>query len=851
MADLNERRRHPRLAFCGGGRSRRWLKVGLIALIALWAGQRAARAATCTWISTSSSSFGSGSNWSCAPLPNHIPTSSDDIVFDGTSVATKDCTLSSNISANSITFQNSYSHALILGSHTATVAGSVTVSSGTFNAGNADVTIGGSLSLSGGTFSSGSGGITIGGGLSVTGGAFTASSATTQVSGSFGISGGTFTSNGGTVTLSGSGTLTSGGNSFNALTISGTGTYAVQDALSPASLTLSAGTLAVGSNAITVTNGVTVQTSGTLTLGSGGSLAVGTKLTMDGTLSSTGGTIKARSGSYTFEVGSTAGATPALNVNGLTVQNVDSNGMMVNGIPGGADGTATGASTTFTRFDKVAFGSGTGTHFLHLFASSLYLSSNGCTFDGSASHAVALTASAGMSPRAIFGNATCATNNPATGLCATSEKLDDDSNNDGVPDATTGAVVQFIRSVEDDTAGSVIGFPTAAFNWNTFTYYSTYAAFHDASGGTADTVYVRDGSGNPLYSWTVPTAAENINGTPEWLTNTVGGVTTHYLYVATNGASAGTGKIYRLVDSGTGTTSGTLTLDVGWTTNPVSCGCTIATPLVADNTNLYWGSTTSGKNFFTMGQSSGASSLSSIMISTAAVTSAALSIQTLSGTSYSFLGLVGNLLRVNTFTQTTTAANSSLGSHSVVGRIIVGTNITGVSRVYAGDDGGTMWAIDPTTNFTHTGGLWSYVTMNASVADSIKSSPYYDYATDTIQYGTQAGQIVVLDSAGATPTGYPYTPSGGSGDPITAAPLFRAGILVVGSTGGKLYFIDRKTVSGGTPKLLAEYYFGPSQSLSGVAFDPNSNRYMVTTGSTTDGHLYYFDNITDPTAGSS
>ena len=31
------------------------------------------------------------------------------------------------------------------------------------------------------------------------------------------------------------------------------------------------------------------------------------------------------------------------------------------------------------------------------------------------------------------------------------------------------------------------GFPTAAFDWNTFTYYSTYVAFHDVS-GTVDRV---------------------------------------------------------------------------------------------------------------------------------------------------------------------------------------------------------------------------------------------------------------------------------------------------------------------------------------------------------------------------
>ena len=78
---------------------------------------------------------------------------------------------------------------------------------------------------------------------------------------------------------------------------------------------------------------------------------VGTALTIDGTLNATNATIQGSS-SYAFHVGSTATATPKLNINGLTVKNTDASGMLINA------NRAAGV-TTFTRFDKVAFSNGT------------------------------------------------------------------------------------------------------------------------------------------------------------------------------------------------------------------------------------------------------------------------------------------------------------------------------------------------------------------------------------------------------------------------------------------------------------------------------------------------------------
>jgi Concanavalin A-like lectin/glucanases superfamily/PA14 domain len=630
-----------------------------------------------------------------------------------------------------------------------------------------------------------------------------------------------------------------------------TGTRTLTASLATSAATLNNGTYLVGSAAQTFGGGLAVRQQGTVTMASsGGSLSIGaTKtLTIDGTLNaSTAGAVIQSSGgtgtSYAFTVGSTASATPILNISGLTVQNTDTNGMWI--------GATTAAQPVFTRFDNVAFSKGTGTQLLQINAAALYLSSSGCTFDpgvaATTTYSVTLAGNGtgDGETRAIFGGATCASS--ATSCQAT--KHDDDSGNDGLGDtpASNGAVVQFVRAAADDTAGTVVGFPTAAFDWNTFTYYSTYAAFHNASSGTSDAIYVRDESGNPLYAWTVPTAGETITGTPQWNSVTVGPTTTHYLYVATSA-----GHVYRLIDTATGTTSGTLSPDVSgaWATNPYSCSCTIVTPLNLDATNLYWGGTPNagGQGLWTLGQAAESVPTGAPFTVTPTITSTSPARWTSGATSYLFLGLTGHILKINVSNQTLGADNSSPASASVWGRISVGTR-GGATHVFAGDDAGTMWAIDAAT-FSGTNKLWSYSTANA-----IKGSSYYDQATDTLQYGTQGGTIIVLTGAGAVfNTGYPYTPAGGAGDAIQTAPLFTNGVLVVGSTGGKLSFIDR-TDGAATPMpaLIRQYNFGPTESVSGVAYDPNVGRFMVTTSSAAnkDGRLYYFDSVTDPTPGAS
>ncbi len=611
------------------------------------------------------------------------------------------------------------------------------------------------------------------------------------------------------------------------------------------------GTLTL-TGALSVAGNLTVTSLGTLTLvGSAARVSIGSgkTLTVDGNLNASsttvaGPTIQSISGTYAFTIGSASNATPNLNISRLAVKNTDSNGTQIN-----ANG---GSVTSFTSFDNIAFTngtSGTSTALLQIFAPTLYLSSQGCTFDGSTKYAVKLIGNGGQT-RAVFGAATCATNG-ANGLCASSEKSDDDANNDGVADSpgngvNKGAVVQFTRAIEDDTAGSIVGFPTAAFDWSTFTYYSTYVAFHDASNGTNDVVYVRSSTGAPLYSWTVPTAAEAIVGTPQWTTVS----SKHYLYVATNGSAAGSGKIYRLIDNG----ATSLVVDAAWgTADPYVCNCTIQSQLSLDASNLYWAGTSLVpiQLLYGIGQVSQAPIKTGWPITTPLnVTTSSPQLWTRAGVTTLYLGIAGDLVQLDV-TGTTFAVNTLPGA--VGGRVSVGTSTLaatkGIARVFAGDANGTMWALSP-TNFIGANFLWSYAAGSA-----INGSSYYDNSTDTIQFGTQGGKIVALTGAGSGTSGavvnssYPYTLN--ASDPITSPPLYNAGVLAVGTTLGKLYFLDRNTGNATAPlgvAILSEYDFGPTESVSGVAFDGNTNRYLVSTSSVAnDGRLYYFDLVNDPT----
>jgi Concanavalin A-like lectin/glucanases superfamily len=633
-----------------------------------------------------------------------------------------------------------------------------------------------------------------------------------------------------------------------------TSSFTLNASSASAAATVYSGTYAVGSTTNTFAGGLTVKGTGTLVLSSsGGTVKIGSTKTLniDGTLSasSTGAIIQTAGAAatyYNFNVGTSATATPTVNISGLQVKNTTSNGMYINSV--------VGSSTTFNRFDNIAFSGGTGSRLLQIYASSLYLVSNGCSFDagatsGTTTKNVTLRGDGSATEtRAMFGNATCLNgSSPTYSLCEANDD-DDDSTGDGIGDtpATNGAVIQWVHAAMDDTSGTIVGFPTAAFDWNTFTYYSTYAAYHDVNGGTADRIYVRDTNGNftyPNYYWDSPTGVDLV-GAPRY--DTISSV--HYVYVATT-----SGTIYRLKDD---TTNHTLTADStgGWVgaNNPFNCSCTITTPLALDTNNLYWGGTASAANkVWTLVKSTRTLVSSSPVSVTAVVSGAAPALWS----SYVIMGSLAHLYKLDTTAQTLTTDYAPTSAGTMNGRVSVIN-----SKAYAADDKGYLWVVDPTlASASSSAVLWSYhdnTNHSGCAAGStcaITGAVYVDSILSRAYHGDSDGHLYASynssGTTGAQLTGFPFRP-GTSSDVYGTAPLYKSGVLVAGTTTGNVYLID---VNGGSgPVLKRTYKLGATTNISGISYDNNSSSYMFSTSdpSAKDGALFYVDLMSDPTPGS-
>jgi hypothetical protein len=315
------------------------------------------------------------------------------------------------------------------------------------------------------------------------------------------------------------------------------------------------------------------MSSGTLDMSSdGGILYVGNDSTQR-TLSISGGTFQVTGTSastyplvtkgplssgtganYAFTV---SGGT--LNLNGLRVQNANASGMNI--------ATTTTASVTFTAFRNVRFTSnkgGTGsTHLGIAYSSNLSadftLTTSGCMFDTTATSNVTTSAQDGGSNK--FGAYFIFDLDSGSGLGGEGESRDSDGDAgpDGIVDnfRNNATVVSWPSAAPGDIAGSAVGFPTAAFDWNTFKFYSVYATFSGAATNT-DRIYVRNADGSAHYSYDIDTSTYgNVIGTSLWDTvNETGSfdvngngtlleTNLHILYVSTTG-----GHIFKLIDNG-------------------------------------------------------------------------------------------------------------------------------------------------------------------------------------------------------------------------------------------------------------------------------------------------------------
>jgi hypothetical protein len=672
----------------------------------------------------------------------------------------------------------------------------------------------------------------------------------------------------GPVALSGTCNAKSSTSTFNG-TFSMTGTSAFNGNTGTTSFTsttaptLTAGTFTVGdvgsTGSVTFTGASPTFASG-MTLAfptSGGDLKIGQGLTLSvaGTVTSSAGTTSSKpkiecSGCAAGQgVGMTFSGT--LNINGLEFDNASTAGVTI------------ASGVTYTTLKNLTFknnqgNSTSGTH-LTITLGTAVLDVPGCYFDTTASKNVSLHGTSGQNQgaRAIFEyrGASSTVTGPGAG-----ESRDDDGDEgvggDAVADDNVGgnlnspyfgSVVEWVYAAPTDTAGTAVGFPTAAFDWNTFTYYGIYVAYKDTSGaGTSDVLWLRNSDGSAAYSFSVPQTSGDLIGTPYWDTvdetktgidaNGNGNTTdtdVHVVYIATTG-----GHIIKLVDNGASLTrpaSGPWSSD--FTSSSVS---TITSPLANDLTNLYFGGTSSGSaEVFGVQIASGANEAKLVKTVGAATTVTTTPTWASSGGStYVYLGsnVVSGASHIYRINMTSAAVDSDYSGAT--------TNINGAivlisGRAYAVSDGGKVYALDAlnfnTGGFTNVSGF-PYTTAAAS---PIKFSAWVDFNDSTSYFGDNAGKLYYLTSAGALTASYPVTVTSGT---VTSTPLYRhgKGVIAVGASDGYAYFVNRSAAA-----IFKRFFVSSTANVSSVAYNANISAFMA---SSSDGKLVFINgsDVTDP-----
>jgi hypothetical protein len=323
-----------------------------------------------------------------------------------------------------------------------------------------------------------------------------------------------------------------------------------------------------------------VVAAGRLELATGGTLRLDdTGCVVEGELRTNGGTIAGEGATNATRANLTI-TTGTLRVNGLTFTNGDTQGLHVQ------------AGATIARLRGCAFTGTvpdlTGAAFLTIEQPTLHLSAPGCTF-------AAVTATRN-NVRLVD------TNTGTAGDVVLNLELRGAASGAGAGPArhaeVGGALVNWVHSAPDTTAGVAAGFPQVTFDLASGTPYAMYAAFRDAV-GTTDRIYAldHDGEGVDLgYSFDVPAALGDIVGYPWW--DQQGGV--RVLFVVTT-----TGRLLRFHDTGvTSSSSPALSVQVTLSGQPVS----FTSPPITDPSYVYVAglSSTSQPRFFALNRTTGA-----------------------------------------------------------------------------------------------------------------------------------------------------------------------------------------------------------------------------------------------------
>jgi hypothetical protein len=591
---------------------------------------------------------------------------------------------------------------------------------------------------------------------------------------------------------------------------------------------------------------------------SGGELATASAQTISiaGTLSTatTGATLpKIDCPACTTNQGFTMQLSGVLNVSGLQFDHVAQAGVQIL------------TSASFTLFKGVKFtnnaagGTTAGVHLSITRANDLIVAP-GCYFDATAATNVALVGtSASPGVRAIFEYQSAAVNGARAGESFDS---DADTNEDDVADIASGttpfgSVVEWLGARPVDTVGTAVGYPTPAFDWNTFSFYGIYVAYKDTTGSmTSDVLWMRNNDASAAYSFSFAQSDGDIVGTPWW--DTVNETTA---LVDANGdgdqadtdvrivyVGLSTGRIVKLVDNGT---SLARPANGPWKSDFTSASVTsITSPLANDGTNLYFGGTdgASATKIFAVQVAGGANEATlQRTVGSVGVVTTTPSWATYSGSTYFFFGstAVSSQAYVYRVNMTTGLVQSSFAGST--------TNINDsiglvYNRAYAVSDGGKLYVLDASNfavgGFSNVAGFNSGAPYSTAAAKPIEGAPWVDSTAGVAYFGDDAGILYAVTGTGATlSSGFPLTISSSIklGSPIY---LRNTGVVAVGGDDGYVYFVNRNTGSGGAA-IFKRFFITAAGKIASVSYSAATSQYMV---STSDGKLALINgsDVADP-----
>jgi fibronectin-binding autotransporter adhesin len=765
-----------------------------------------------------------------------------------------------------------------------TFTGALAVSAGTLNL-NGSTTISSTLTVSGGTLNVGSATVNIAGTATIYTGTFNTNTGTVNFNNAATLgntTAGIFHANTGTVRF-GTTTLLRNGSSFfadSSASVTFVGAVTLQSSTTTFFGNTGSGSFQSAANVWTagVFNVGDAASAGRWTLQQNNTFTSGVTVafpTSGGELSLSPTRVLSLQGPVTSAIATAASTYPKIDCNGcgagqgITVQfngGAATNILNIDGLEidnSVATGVAIASGATYTSFKRVKFLNnvgGAGSVHLALTLAATIVTLPGLYFDTTAASNVKLNGTAGAGnlrgARAVLEAQGAATNGPGAGETL---DLDGDTDNDGYGDSLAatyyGSVIEWVGASPNDTAGTISGFPTAAFDWSTFAYYGVYVAYKNTGGaGTPDRLWLRNLDGSAAYSFDVPDASGDFVGSPRWDTenealwggdlNGDGDATDTAVHVVYLGTSLG--HVIKLIDNGTGLArpaTGAWATD--YADNTVVAA--ITSPLIADGSNLYFGGTDgSGSELFGLQRVPGGGEKTIVKTIGAASTIATSPASTsYNGKTYVFVGSsavagVANIYRIEvspagmvdaTCTQPTTSINGSIRLYHDV--------------AYAGSEGGTVHGI-AASNFA-TGGFVNVTgfPFQTAAASPIRAPLFVDPSPSggQIYFGDNAGNLYVLQSTGTLQAGYPLAVTGGQ---LSSTPFYRGGVIAVGASDGYVYFVDRHNALN-NPVLFKRYFIG-ALAVSTVAWNPSTSQYLVASA---DGKLTYIaaSDVPDPTPG--